>query len=273
MECRYCQAWNAEDEHRCIRCGRRLKANTARPAPDTFPITTATAPSLMGLYESVARDAGPSPEVPEPQPVGARVAYQRALFHEMQRVVELPVAVRTESPKTRRSTPRANRPRRTYEGQQSLDFQFAADAESETSIYCDAPVALPMHRLIAAFLDLSLVIVGLGLFLLTFHLAGGEIALNKQTIPFFATIAAVLAIFYHFLFCIGGGDSAGMQWTRLRLVNFDGQPPDREQRAYRLIGSLLSLTAAGLGLIWALVDEESLTWHDHISKTFPSPRD
>jgi hypothetical protein len=23
-------------------------------------------------------------------------------------------------------------------------------------------------------------------------------------------------------------------------------------------------------LVWALVDEESLTWHDHISKTFPT---
>jgi hypothetical protein len=25
MNCRYCQSWNAEDEHRCTRCGRRLK--------------------------------------------------------------------------------------------------------------------------------------------------------------------------------------------------------------------------------------------------------
>jgi len=24
-------------------------------------------------------------------------------------------------------------------------------------------------------------------------------------------------------------------------------------------------------LVWALVDEENLTWHDHISKTFPTP--
>ncbi len=25
MECRYCQASNAEDDHRCRRCGRRLR--------------------------------------------------------------------------------------------------------------------------------------------------------------------------------------------------------------------------------------------------------
>jgi len=27
------------------------------------------------------------------------------------------------------------------------------------------------------------------------------------------------------------------------------------------------------GLLWSLADEESLAWHDHISRTFPTPRD
>ena len=35
------------------------------------------------------------------------------------------------------------------------------------------------------------------------------------------------------------------------------------------VQSLLS-ACPGLGLVWALVDEENLTWHDHISKTFPT---
>jgi hypothetical protein len=39
----------------------------------------------------------------------------------------------------------------------------------------------------------------------------------------------------------------------------------------RQLASVLSLISAGLGLVWALVDEENLTWHDHISKTFPTP--
>jgi uncharacterized RDD family membrane protein YckC len=57
----------------------------------------------------------------------------------------------------------------------------------------------------------------------------------------------------------------------LRLLNFDGRPPTREQRMLRLGASFLSVLSAGLGLLWALVDEESLTWHDHISQTFPTP--
>jgi hypothetical protein len=38
----------------------------------------------------------------------------------------------------------------------------------------------------------------------------------------------------------------------------------------RQLAGLLSVVSAGLGLVWALVDEENLTWHDHISKTFPT---
>jgi hypothetical protein len=28
-----------------------------------------------------------------------------------------------------------------------------------------------------------------------------------------------------------------------------------------------------LGLLWSLADEESLAWQDHISRTFPTPRE
>ncbi len=33
---------------------------------------------------------------------------------------------------------------------------------------------------------------------------------------------------------------------------------------------MLSLFAGGIGLVWSLVDEDGLTWHDHISATFPT---
>lgn len=230
----------------------------------------------MGLYEQVSRDAGVSP-AQEPEPVAAasqRVAYQRELFQEARRVVQMPgLASSTVAPPRPARAPSrpVNRGRRVPEGQQKLEFSNNLDTRVEAVIYCDAPVAIPTHRLIATAVDLSLITIALGLFMLTFQLAGGEIVLNKQTIPLFGGMGAVLALFYHFLYCIAGGDTAGMQWVRLRLVDFDGHEPDREQRLHRLAGSCLSLVAAGLGLIWALVDEESLTWHDHISKTFPSP--
>jgi hypothetical protein len=57
------------------------------------------------------------------------------------------------------------------------------------------------------------------------------------------------------------------------LINFDGFPPDGRARALRLMGGWISILSGGLGLVWALLDEEGLTWHDHMSKTFPTLRE
>jgi uncharacterized RDD family membrane protein YckC len=157
--------------------------------------------------------------------------------------------------------------------QQSLGFH---DSPAEVrvqpgeSIDCDAPVAAPTHRLVAAAVDGSLIVVAVGVFLGIFFVSGGQVSLDRQALSFFVGVAAVISLFYRALWCLANGDSPGMRFAGLRLVDFDGRRPDREQRAVRLVASLLSLLSAGLGLVWALVDEENLTWHDHISKTFPT---
>jgi uncharacterized RDD family membrane protein YckC len=277
MQCKYCQNWNEEDERRCVRCGRRLHLAAARPAPETY-ITTATAPA----FESI----------PGGQPLAApqeRTNYQPSLFRDAAyrdgvagpKVVPIPtltpsrLASRNEGPprKARPAAPRA--PRRVTQSQQSLDFHGAASAgigtEIHAVIYCDAPVALPAHRMIAAAFDASMVLIAVGIFLGIFFLSGGMLMLSKQNAPFLISVAVLLGLFYRFLWVLGNGESPGMRFAGLRLVNFDGRSPDRDQRAFRQVSSVLSFLSAGLGLVWALVDEENLTWHDHISKTFPTP--
>jgi uncharacterized RDD family membrane protein YckC len=169
---------------------------------------------------------------------------------------------------------------RRPDDQPTLDFLPPAHQAPRTLkthvtavIYCDAPVATPAHRAVAAALDLSLILIGYGLFLGTFHVCGGEFVLNKTTAPVFAAVFVVLALFYGLLWVFAGGDSAGMRWTQLRLINFDGFPAERRERLVRYAASCLSYAAAGLGILWALVDEESLTWQDHISRTFPTLRE
>jgi uncharacterized RDD family membrane protein YckC len=259
MECRYCRAWNDEAEHRCARCGRRLHLAGGRPALEPYPIQTATAPALLEMRESpVPRTATEPPEAPRP-------VYQRTLFREMPQALPALPEPTVRRPVRSRA---ARRGRRTYQGQGAFDFTAEPDGGV---IYCDAPVALPVHRAMAAGLDSSLVLAAFGIFLVIFHLAGGTVVLNKETIPSFVGVAVLFWALYCLLFCLSGGDTAGYRWTQLRLLNFDGQPPTREQRMVRFGASLLSLLSAGLGLLWALVDEETLTWHDHISETFPTP--
>lgn len=140
----------------------------------------------------------------------------------------------------------------------------------EAVIYCDADVATPKHRAIAAAIDGGMIFIGFGLFLLAFHLMGGMFRFNRQTVPFFMGALGTLGMFYGLLWIWADRQTVGMRWTGLRLIDFDGFPADRRARSLRAIGACLSFCAGGLGLLWALADEEKLAWHDHMSKTFPT---
>jgi uncharacterized RDD family membrane protein YckC len=58
-----------------------------------------------------------------------------------------------------------------------------------------------------------------------------------------------------------------MSWMGLRLVNFDGRPATARQRRRRVWASAASMASLMLGFLWAAVDDEKLTWHDHMSET------
>jgi uncharacterized RDD family membrane protein YckC len=126
----------------------------------------------------------------------------------------------------------------------------------------------------AAMFDAAMVLIAAGLVMGIFAMAawitGIEWSVSTGGTLTFLAITGILTMFYRFLWCMGNGDTPGMRFAGLRLVDFDGRVPDRERRGMRQIAGVLSLISAGLGLVWALVDEESLTWHDHISKTFPT---
>jgi uncharacterized RDD family membrane protein YckC len=183
---------------------------------------------------------------------------------------EKPRATRTMRPKVRRQV---------STNQQSLDFAPAVIAPAvprpvrEGVIYCDARVASLEHRSLAAFLDGTVVALALGAFVGTLYGFGGEVVFNRFSTPIYVGVAAIMVFLYRLLWCLGNGDSPGMRTMQLRLVDLDGRRPDRRQRCLRLFSGWLSVLAAGLGLFWALADEESLTWHDHISQTFPTLRE
>jgi uncharacterized RDD family membrane protein YckC len=168
--------------------------------------------------------------------------------------------------------------RRPDLNQQALEFLPPAPhgpktlpTSVESAIYCDAEAASLGSRVAASMLDKGLIAVALAIFVWIFHyFVGGEIVLDRHLAPYYIALVAAIAFFYRALWAIAGGETTGMRWVRLRLLNFDGQPPDARERLLWFAASYLSLLAAGAGLLWCLVDEEHLTWHDHISKTFPT---
>ena len=176
------------------------------------------------------------------------------------------------------SAPRVRQATAPPEGQGNLDFRPAPRAERRTlgtktveaAIYCDAPVAKRAHRALAAALDLSMIVIGYALFLTVFRVAGGEFRLNRSDLPVLGGALVLVALAYSLLWLIAGAETAGHQWTRLRVVTFEGSVPELKHRLLRLAGSWLSACIV-VGLVWSLWDEESLTWQDHISSTFPTP--
>ena len=286
MHCPHCRAVNEKAEERCVHCGRRLYGGATGPFPirSSSPASAAaTAPALDPFADRPPAPAQPL-ETPNYQPslfrdgtAGSKVIPIPTLtpLHPYHRDAARSAAQRRTSPRSPANLrPQHRRPdHQQGQLQQSLGFH---DSPAEVriqpgeSIDCDAPVAAPTHRLVAAAVDGSLIVVAVGVFLGIFLVSGGQVSLDRQALSFFAGVAAVISLFYRALWCLANGDSPGMRFAGLRLVDFDGRRPDREQRAVRQVASLLSLLSAGLGLVWALVDEENLTWHDHISKTFPT---
>src|SRR5262249_9378025 len=102
------------------------------------------------------------------------------------------------------------------------------------------------------------------------RLLGGEIVLNKLNILVFLGALLSIAFLYGVMWPLAGRESAGMRWAHLRLITFDGFPLDGRQRALRFAGGCMSL-CSGIALFWAILDEEGLTWPDHIPGTFPTP--
>jgi uncharacterized RDD family membrane protein YckC len=73
---------------------------------------------------------------------------------------------------------------------------------------------------------------------------------------------------YLVLFFAFARATPGMLYARLRLCTFEGDDPTRAQRNARLVALLLSALPLGLGLAWAIFDEDHLAWHDRLSQTY-----
>lgn len=59
-----------------------------------------------------------------------------------------------------------------------------------------------------------------------------------------------------------------MKYAQIGLVTFEGLIPDRAQRCTRLAALLVSALPMGFGLAWSLFDDDHLSWHDRLSRTY-----
>jgi len=132
------------------------------------------------------------------------------------------------------------------------------------------PVASIDDRRLAGLVDLGCLLFAYGGFLMLFGSLGGQFTLSKLTAVVYTTTFAIVYVQYFALFTIFGGTTPGMMLRNLQVTSFSGEPPTPRQMLLRSMGYMLSAGTFFLGFLWSMWDEDQLTWHDRLSRTYLS---
>jgi uncharacterized RDD family membrane protein YckC len=130
------------------------------------------------------------------------------------------------------------------------------------------PVASIDERRLAGLIDLGCLLFAYGGFLALFGSLGGQFTLSKLSAAVYATTFAIVYLQFFFLFTVFGGTTPGMMMRGLQVLSLRGEPPTPKQMLLRSAGYVLSAATFFLGFLWAMWDEDELTWHDHLSNTY-----
>ncbi len=130
------------------------------------------------------------------------------------------------------------------------------------------PAATIEERRIAAAIDGACLLFAFGAFLALFSAVGGVFTVSKLSGAVCLATFAIVYLQYFAIFTIFGGTTPGMMLRNLQVVSFTGEPPSPRQMMLRSAGYVLSAGTMFLGFLWSMWDEDTLTWHDRISRTY-----
>jgi uncharacterized RDD family membrane protein YckC len=130
------------------------------------------------------------------------------------------------------------------------------------------PVASLDERRWAALIDYACLLFAYGGFLALFGSMGGQFTLSKLSAAVYGATFGIVYLHYFALFTIFGGTTPGMMFRGLQVTSFTGDPPTPRQMLLRSAGYILSAGTFFLGFFWAWWDEDALTWHDRLSRTY-----
>jgi uncharacterized RDD family membrane protein YckC len=149
-------------------------------------------------------------------------------------------------------------------------ISVAPEEERAPAVEFELPLQVaPMsQRAFAGLVDALIVLVGAAVFVMVVLKAGLPMPQAKAGFLLAMAAPCVFWAIYQYLFLVYAGTTPGMQMARLRLVTFDGVPARRHVRRGRSVAIVLSTLSLGLGLFWALLDEDTLCWHDRITRTY-----
>jgi len=147
----------------------------------------------------------------------------------------------------------------------SLNIELEDDPAPPVATLQPASLSL---RLMAAVVDCSLMTGAfLGAALVAMDKATDLPPLQEIESSAILALVAIIVVYQLFFFTLGSA-TPGMRWAHISLHTLKDERPTRGQRWGRLLSLLLSLLPLGLGVGWAVFDENHLTWHDRLSQTY-----
>ena len=148
------------------------------------------------------------------------------------------------------------------------DIQLVAE-EVKRGEEVELPVqpAAVAYRAFAGLVDLMLVLTACALFVCGLLTVGHGLPQLRLCILYGLMVSGTLWLIYQYLFLVYSPGTPGMRMAQLELCTFRGEPAPVALRRWRALASVLSALALGLGFAWALLDEDTLGWHDRITQT------
>jgi uncharacterized RDD family membrane protein YckC len=167
----------------------------------------------------------------------------------------------------------------TADGRMMIDVSNSPDADAsreeagEVAERAHAglyPVAPLGDRQLAGIIDAACLLFAFGGFVALFGSLGGQLTLSKMNAAVYLAAFCVVYFQYFALFTVFGATTPGMMFRGLQVMSFSGETPTPRQMLLRSAGYMLSAGTCFVGFLWAFWDEDQLTWHDRLSKTYLS---
>jgi len=145
--------------------------------------------------------------------------------------------------------------------------QSVSDAEAGELVSQAHMLAPVPGRAVAGLLDAFILLLGYGMFAAAFWWIGGQVSLQPGFLALIGSIFALLLVAYFAVNIGWASTTPGLLARGFEVRRTDGGRPTVADALLRAFGILVSLAALGLGFVWCLVDSDTLTWHDRMSRT------
>jgi uncharacterized RDD family membrane protein YckC len=131
------------------------------------------------------------------------------------------------------------------------------------------PQTAPLQlRIMSAMVDGILVAAGALAFVAAYARAGGEIPVGIPAAISILGILTVVHVCYQLLFFTFSDETPGMRYARIGLCTFTDENPTRADMRRRILAQFVAVCPLGIGLLWILLDDDALGWHDRISRMY-----